>query len=146
SNDPALPPELFNLPGTELTATGAAKIAGLTALMTAFGVDLNAPNPSGVRGFNAGNILLGGLGSDLIEGKGGDDLIDGDAWLNVQLEATYAGPDGVVGTADDVKKLVNSPRELVDDVFSDPQKLNPGNIRIVRSIVSPPTPLQSDCP
>ena len=134
--DPAAPPELFNLPGTELTTAGAAKIAGLAQFMADFG----RPLP-----FNAGNILLGGLGSDLIEGKGGDDLIDGDLWLNVQLEATYAGPDGVVGTADDVKRLVNSPRDLVDDVFSDPQRLNPGNIRIVRSIVTPAVVPPPDC-
>ncbi len=37
------------------------------------------------RSFNAGNIILGGDGSDTIEGRGGDDLIDGDKWLNVHL-------------------------------------------------------------
>ena len=31
-----------------------------------------------VTSFGAGNIILGGDGSDLIEGRGGDDLIDGD--------------------------------------------------------------------
>ena len=35
--------------------------------------------------FGAGNIILGGDGSDIIEGRGGDDLIDGDAWLNVRI-------------------------------------------------------------
>jgi len=143
--DPAAPPELFNLVGTELTAAGAARIAGLTELMTAFGVSLTAINAAGVPGFNAGNILLGGKGSDLLEGKGGDDLLDGDVWLNVQLEATYAGPDGLIGTADDVKRLVNNARDLVDDVFADPQRLNPGNIRIVRSIVTPSPAIAADC-
>jgi hypothetical protein len=50
-------------------------------------------------------------------------------------------------------KLVNSPRELVDDVFSDDpafaafngQRLNPGNIRIVRSIVTPAVVPPPDC-
>ena len=32
----------------------------------------------GVTSFGAGNIILGGDGSDIIEGRGGDDLIDGD--------------------------------------------------------------------
>ena len=135
--DPAAPPELFNLPGTELTADGAAKIAGLTKFMADFG----RPLP-----FNAGNILLGGLGSDLIEGKGGDDLIDGDLWLNVQLVATLN--DGSV-------KTVNSPRDLVDDVFANDtrpqfaafngQRLNPGNIKIVRTIVTPTIVPPPDC-
>jgi beta-lactam-binding protein with PASTA domain/Ca2+-binding RTX toxin-like protein len=127
TNDTTLAPELQNLPGMELTVAGAAKIAGLTQFMR----DLGAPLP-----FNAGNILLGGLGSDLIEGRGGDDLIDGDLWLNVQLRAVMN--DGTV-------KLVDGPRDLVADVFSDPQRLNPGNITIVRTIVTPAVPAP-DCP
>jgi len=119
--------------------SGAAKIAGLTALMAAFGApaDLNAPAIPLVKGvgFMGGDILLGGPGSDLLEGKGGDDLIDGDVWLNVQLRAVLN--DGTV-------KLVDGPRLLVDDVFSDPQRLNPGNISIIRSIVTPVTP-PADC-
>ena len=39
----------------------------------------------GVTSFGAGNIILGGDGSDILEGRGGDDLIDGDAWLNVRI-------------------------------------------------------------
>ncbi len=35
--------------------------------------------------FVGGNILLGGDGSDLIEGRGGDDIIDGDKWLRVRI-------------------------------------------------------------
>ena len=147
-NDPAAPPELFNLPGTELMpgtppvavpakgvagqvnfrgGSGAAKITGLTELVvTGFGATLP---------FNAGNILLGGEGSDTIEGRGGDDLIDGDRWLNVQLRAVMN--DGTV-------KLVDSPVDLVNDVFADPQLVNPGNISIVRSIVTPVVP-PPDC-
>ncbi len=127
------------LPGMELTAAGAAKIDGLTALMAAFGAagDLNAPAIPGVKGvgFMGGDIILGGLGSDTLEGKQGDDLIDGDVWLNVQLEATYN--DGTV-------RLVDTPRDLVADVMSDPQLLNPGRIRIVKTIVTPVTP-PADC-
>ena len=36
--------------------------------------------------FSGGNILLGGDASDIIEGRGGNDVIDGDAWLNVRIE------------------------------------------------------------
>ncbi|MEQ1610313.1 MAG: peroxidase family protein [Hyphomonadaceae bacterium] len=35
--------------------------------------------------FDTGNIMLGGDGSDSIEGRAGDDIIDGDAWLHVDL-------------------------------------------------------------
>ena len=141
--DPAAPPELFNLPGTELTAAGAAKIAGLAQFMTDFGQTLP---------FNAGNILLGGLGSDLLEGKGGNDLIDGDVWLNVQLQATLNtgftfppnGPCQTTAATPNIG-LCNSPRDLVDYVFSDPQKLNPGNITIVRTIVTPTSVPPPDC-
>jgi heme peroxidase/PASTA domain-containing protein/hemolysin type calcium-binding protein len=119
--------EFFNLPGTELTATGAAKITGLTELfVNGFGQTFP---------YNAGNILLGGRGSDVFEGKGGDDLIDGDLWLDVQLRAVLN--DGTV-------KLVNSARDLIDDVFADPQRLNPGNITIVKTIVTPVVP-PPDC-
>ena len=37
-------------------------------------------------------------------------------------------------------KLVDSARDLIDDVFADPQRLNPGNITIVRNIVTPAVP------
>ena len=35
--------------------------------------------------FTTGNIILGGAGSDFMMGRGGDDIIDGDAWLNVRI-------------------------------------------------------------
>ena len=40
---------------------------------------------AGVTSFSAGDIILGGDGSDTIMGRGGDDIIDGDKWLNVQI-------------------------------------------------------------
>ncbi len=41
---------------------------------------------AGATSFSGGNILLGGGGNDLIDGRDGDDILDGDAWLNVQLQ------------------------------------------------------------
>jgi len=118
--DPALVDafENLNLVGMELTDAGAAKIAGLTELMGMFG--FTSP-----LNFKAGNILLGGGGRDTIEGRGGDDLIDGDRWLDVELVATLN--DGTV-------KRTWDPRDLIDDVFADPQRLNPGKIHIERTI------------
>jgi beta-lactam-binding protein with PASTA domain/Ca2+-binding RTX toxin-like protein len=119
--------------------SGAANIAGLTELMgpAGFNKSLTDPAVPGVKGvgFMGGDILLGGKGSDILEGKMGNDLIDGDVWLNVQLRAVMN--DGTI-------KLVDDPRDLVADVFSDPQRLNPGNISIIRSIVTPPS-VPADC-
>jgi len=123
--------------GMELTAAGAAKITGLTQLMAAFGADLNAPAIPDVKGvgFMGGDIILGGRGSDVLEGKAGNDLIDGDVWLNVQLRAVLN---------DTSVKLVDSPVDLIDDIFANPQRLSPGNITIVKTIVTPSVPAP-DC-
>jgi Ca2+-binding RTX toxin-like protein len=53
--------------------------------------------PDGILGnaddrFGAGNIILGGDGSDLIEGRAGNDLIDGDRWLNVRISVREIMP------------------------------------------------------
>ena len=124
--DAAAPIERRLTADMALTAAGAAKVTGLTAFMTDFGQTLP---------FIGGNILLGGTGSDLIEGKAGNDLIDGDVSLNMQLRATLN---------DGTQKLVNSASALSADVFSSPQRLNPGNIEIVRSLVTPAVPA-ADC-
>jgi beta-lactam-binding protein with PASTA domain len=125
--------------GMELTAAGAAKVTGLATLMgpTGFNQPLVGNAIPGIKGegFMGGDILLGGRGSDLLEGKQGDDLIDGDVWLNVQLRAVLN--DGTI-------KLVDDPRDLVQDVFANPQRLSPGNITIVKTIVTPAVPAP-DC-
>ena len=41
--------------------------------------------PVGPVAFSDGNIMLGGDGSDQIQGRGGNDIIDGDAFLHVEL-------------------------------------------------------------
>ena len=73
--------------GSALDAEGIALIAGLQEVLGA-----------GVTSFTAGDIILGGDGSDTIMGRGGDDIIDGDKWLNVRI-AVHAnvGPDGGTG-------------------------------------------------
>ncbi len=62
--------------------------------------------------WGAGDIILGGDGSDLIEGRGGDDIIDGDLWLNVRLlirdpdtGAPIASADGMYGQLYAVNEL-----------------------------------------
>ncbi len=41
--------------------------------------------------FSDGNIMLGGGGSDMIEGRAGNDIIDGDARLHVALTTDANG-------------------------------------------------------
>jgi Ca2+-binding RTX toxin-like protein len=105
-----------DLVDNELTAEGIARIAGLDALV-------------GTTGFTGGNIIIGGEGSDLIEGRGGNDVIHGDVWLNVQLRA----PNVATADTTDVV-LVDSMSALQADVFAG--RLDPGAIEIVRSIVN----------
>ena len=102
--------------GHVLTAAGIARVSGVSAVL-----------PAGATEFAGGNIILGGAGSDTIAGRGGDDIIDGDRWLRVQLQGTLN--DGTV-------KRANSLHELRPDVFANPQRLNPGNIRIMREVVN----------
>ena len=40
--------------------------------------DMTLGTRTAITSFDAGNIILGGAGSDIIIGGGGDDLIDGD--------------------------------------------------------------------
>ncbi|MDH4566536.1 heme peroxidase, partial [Pseudomonas sp. BN414] len=77
----------------------------------------------GVVSFSAGNILLGGAGSDIIEGRGGNDLIDGDRWLNVRVQVT--------GNANVTSVL--SIQELIPRMLSG--EINPSQLSIVREIL-----------
>ena len=82
----------------------------------------------GVTSFGAGNIILGGEGSDIIEGRGGDDLIDGDQWLNVRI-GVFENLDGTgaqIASFDSMEPMVAL---MVDGVY------NPGQLRIVREIL-----------
>ena len=68
-----------DLVGHELDAAGIARIQGLASLL-----------PAGATAFTGGNVLLGGGGDDTIEGRAGDDVIDGDRYLNVRLAVVDA--------------------------------------------------------
>jgi methionine-rich copper-binding protein CopC len=105
--------------GNELDQAGIDMVAGLAGLL------------GGQTSFTGGNIIIGGEGSDQIEGRGGNDLIDGDAWFNVQLSAggqlydsLNSPPVGATG------------QSLRERVFAG--TVDPGTIEIVRSIVASP--------
>jgi Ca2+-binding RTX toxin-like protein len=62
--------------------------------------------------WDEGNILLGGAGADTVMGNGGDDILDGDRWLNVRISIRDAG-GAEIGTTDSLKHVFdNSPANL----------------------------------
>ncbi len=105
--------------GHELTAAGIARIDGISALL-----------PVGATSFTGGEIIMGGRGSDLLEGRGGDDIIDGDRWMNAQLRA----PNPATPNPADFR-FADGMKQLQTDVRAG--RINPGTIDIVRSIVTP---------
>jgi len=116
-------PDLFIVGDNSLTLEGIARITDLDTIL-----------PPGTIIWG-GNILLGGGGSDHIEPQGLDDVIDGDAWLNVQLCIATGGVAGARTSADclpgDIR--ADSLTELTGDVFNG--LTDPGDIVIVREIL-----------
>ena len=82
-----------------LDQAGIDRVAGLEDIVSV-----------GANGFfESGNILLGGAGSDSLRGNGGDDILDGDRWLNVRIRITGAGQensaDNQLGSVDSLKHV-----------------------------------------
>ncbi len=143
-----------------LDQAGLDRISGLDALVPPLDVPLatvvaqsaskNCPILTGPNVWGAGNILLGGAGSDLIEGRGANDIIDGDRYLSVRLSvrdasnpATEIGSASVEGPGQsamtsqylrDGAGNLTGPT-LQQDVFAG--KVNPGNIVAVREVLTP---------
>ncbi len=105
----------------------------------------NCPVLTGPNVWGGGNVLLGGAGSDLIEGRGADDVIDGDKYLNVRLSIRTdpAVPASEIGTTDLMENRATSGnfgagtvgRTLQESVFAG--LVDPGNIVAVREILAP---------
>ena len=160
--NPNVPVNEQTLEGDALTLAGVDRIDGLwrmftfvnntgqrvefasAAAMRAF----YANNPDAIV-FNEGNILLGGDGNDTLQGNGGDDIIDGDASLNVRIRIVN-GAGVEIGTTDKMQGIVAwntnatpaqqamTGQQLDDLVFA--RVVDPGNLRIVREIVFDSTP------
>ena len=118
---PSEPDEEVGVPGltNELNAEGIARIDGLADLL-----------PAGATTFGAGNIIIGGTGSDQIWGYGADDVIDGDKWLNVRLSVRTDVNDPATEI-----RTVNSLTEIQADIMNG--TINPGNVAIVREVITP---------
>jgi Ca2+-binding RTX toxin-like protein len=86
-----------------------------------------------------GNILLGGAGSDTIEGRGANDIIDGDKYLDVRLSIRTdpTDPGSEIGTTDLLERTyqVGNTHTLQHDIMAG--VINPGNIVAVREILTP---------
>ncbi len=107
------------LTGHELTQEGIGRIAGLRELL---GTYVNGTDAA----FTKGNILLGGGGSDVIMGRGGDDFIDGDHWLNVRIQINGPRPAGVPETIDSLSEIMV---QLLDGTIA------PSQLEMVREVV-----------
>ena len=68
------------------------------------GLDQIVSIAAGETVWDEGNILLGGAGSDMLMGNGGDDILDGDRWLNVRISIRDAG-GAQIGTVDSLKHV-----------------------------------------
>ncbi|NKX54309.1 Ig-like domain-containing protein, partial [Arthrobacter mobilis] len=126
-NAPADPAEdEVNVPGLTnvLDAEGIKRIKGLADLL-----------PEGATEFGAGDIIIGGSGSDEIWGNGADDIIDGDKWLNVRLSVRTDPADPATET-----RSATSLKELQADLLAG--KIDPANVVIVREILD--TAAESD--
>ncbi|MFT4469175.1 peroxidase family protein [Arthrobacter sulfonylureivorans] len=114
--------------GHDLTQEHLDRIAGLRDLLGGGTVPEYArpflkDDPVSYDGDVNNNIIIGGLGSDLIEPRQGRNFVDGDAWLNVRVEHRPAG--GPVESA-------NSMSAFTTRVFRG--QINPGDLHIVREI------------
>jgi Ca2+-binding RTX toxin-like protein len=117
--------------GSQLTKEGVQLITGLAQVLGLTTAQVNAM-ATGQVVFNAGDIILGGDGSDMIQGNGGDDIIDGDKWLNVRISVRA----NIDGTGSEIESH-NSMTTLANKMFSG--QINPGQLVIVREILSDTT-------
>ena len=135
-----------------LDQAGVDRISGLAALLPPLTgalapvIAASMPKACPLSGpiWGEGNILLGGAGSDTIEGRGGNDIIDGDKYLSVRISVRTdpANPATEIGSTDlmehqylrDAAGALTGPT-LQAAVFAG--KVDPGNLVSVREIKSP---------
>ncbi len=120
-----------------LDAAGIARIRGLDQVVTSLPTSVSAVADHTGRDcdlhgnvWGAGNVLLGGPGSDTLRGRGGDDIIDGDRYLTVRLSVRDANGDEV--------RTAASAADLEADVLAG--KINPKDIYSVREIAASSSP------
>ncbi|MEN8582448.1 peroxidase family protein [Burkholderia sp. RS01] len=130
-----------------LDQAGIDRIAGLGAILPAPSTPLAPIAAASAMGacpldgpvWGDGNILLGGLGSDKIEGRGGNDVIDGDRYLQVRISVrtNAADPTSEIGSTDLMEHTyqAGNPHTLEADVAAG--VIDPGNLVAVREVITP---------
>ena len=103
--NPNVPANEATLDGDQLTREGVLRIDGLAEVLGMTEAQV-AALPANSVVFDAGNILIGGDGGDRIQGNGGNDVIDGDARLNVRIGINDAN-DLEIGTAEKMQGAVH---------------------------------------
>ncbi|WP_091416434.1 peroxidase family protein [Arthrobacter sp. OV608] len=136
-----------------LDQAGVDRIKGLSELIPSLPTPLadvvnasaskECPVLAGPSVWGEGNILLGGAGSDLLEGRGGDDIIDGDRYLSVRLSvrADASNAASEIGSATGMNAQYQHTSDgaltgptLQQAVFAG--TVDPANIIVVREILS----------
>ncbi len=143
-----------------LDQAGVNRISGLGALLPPLTGDLapvvaiSAMGACPLSGpiWGEGNILLGGTGSDTIEGRGANDIIDGDRYLQVRISVRTNRDDPATetGTTDLMENKATggtfgpgtAGMTLQAAVFAG--LVDPGNLMAVREILTPTVPAP-DC-
>lgn len=140
------------IPASIRTVDPAVGVAGAASIN-----DSAVTNYCGLEGlvWGDGNILLGGEGSDKLEGRGANDILDGDSYLSVRL-SVRAGVDAngeATGAEIGSTNLMENSAvtgnfgtgtegmTLQQAVFAG--KVNPGQIVAVREVLTPTVP--ADC-
>ena len=135
-----------------LDQAGLDRIAGLDALVPPLATPLapiianSVTNHCLLTGdfvWGEGNILLGGAGSDLLEGRGADDILDGDHYLSVRLSVRSSTTGLEIGSTDLMENKAvtgnfgtgTTGMTLQAAVFAG--LVDPGNIVAVREILLP---------
>ncbi len=148
-----------------LDSAGVARIQNLNLLVNTFPSPLapivaaSAANYCPLNGGTAtgnvwgeGDILIGGLGSDTIEGRDANDIIDGDRYLEVRIGVRNPTTGVELGSTDvmEHKALIGNFGPLVTNANMTLQQavfaglVDPGNMFIGRRIVTPTVPA-ADC-
>ncbi|MCU1637069.1 MAG: heme peroxidase, partial [Cryobacterium sp.] len=127
-----------------LDQAGINRVNGLGAILPAPSTPLasveriSAPGACPLEGpvWGEGNILLGGIGSDVLEGRGANDVLDGDRYLQVRISVRNdAGAE--IGTTDLLENTyqAGNTHTLEQDVAAG--VVSAGNLVAVREIVTP---------
>ncbi len=137
-----------------LDQDGIDRIAGLGSLLPAPSSPLGPVEAASVNGecplsgpvWGDGNVVLGGAGSDLMEGRGADDVLDGDRYLHVRLSVRTNPADAgtEIGSTDLMERpyKAGDPTTLQQAVFAG--TVDPGDIVIVREILADPAATDVD--